>query len=80
MPSRARASRVGVALQLRVPSRDLEAERGRLRMDAVAAPDHRRVAVLERQPMDHLDEAGQLTLDDPRSIAKDHRGRRVEHV
>ena len=36
-----------VALELRVPERELEAERHRLRVHAVRAPDHRRPPVLE---------------------------------
>ncbi len=43
-----------VAQQLGVPAGGLEAERDRLGMNAMAAPDHRRVAMLEREAPHHL--------------------------
>ena len=54
---------IEIALQLRVPERELEAERHRLGVDAVGAPDHRRPAVFGgpdadrvHQPRDALDD------------------------
>ena len=43
---RARSEPLAVAAHLHRPERELRAERGRLGVDAVGAPDHRRVAVL----------------------------------
>ena len=45
-----------VAPQLRVPQRQLEAERHRLGVDAVRAPDHRRLLVLVGARLDRLGE------------------------
>ncbi len=71
---------VGVALELGEPAGGLEAEGDRLGVDPVRAADHRRVAMLEREPADDLDEPRQLSLDDAGRVAQDDRGRRVEHV
>ena len=71
---------LGVAPQLGEPAGGLEPKGDRLGVDAVAAADHRRVAMLERQPADDLDEPRQLGLDDARRVAQHDRGGGVEHV
>ena len=69
-----------IASKLRVPTGRLETEGDRLRVDAVAAPDHGCVPVLERQPLHDLDQPGQLSFDDARRVAQHDRGGRVEDV
>ena len=69
-----------VALELGEPAGGLEAERDRLGVDAVRAADHRRVAMLEREAPDDLDETRQLALDDAGRVAQHDRGGRVQHV
>ena len=69
-----------VALELGKPAGGLEAERDRLRVDAMGAPDHRRLAMLDRQAPDHLDEPRQLVNHDAGRVAQHDRGGRVEDV
>src|SRR4051794_912249 len=49
-----------IAGELRVVSCELEAEGGRLRMDAVAAPDRRRVFVLDSAPLEYRQQSVEI--------------------
>ena len=71
---------LGVALELGQPAGGLEAEGHRLGVDAVAAADHRRVAMLERQASHDLGQPRQLGLDRARRVAQHDRGGGVEDV
>ena len=68
------------ALKLRVPERELEAERHRLGVDAVRPPDHRRPAMLERAVADRLAERGEILEDEIAGLAHLQRLRRVDDV
>ena len=70
----------GITEQLGVPARRLEAKGDRLRMHPMAAADHGRGAVLQRQPANDLDEPGQLRGDDRGAVAQLHGRRGVEQV
>jgi hypothetical protein len=71
---------LGIPPQLGIPAGGLEAERDRLGMNAVAAPGHRRVAVLEGQPMNDLDQPRDLALHDGGGVPEDDCGGGIQDV
>ena len=69
-----------LALQLRVPQRHLEAEGHGLGVDAVGAPDHRRVLVTEGALPDRLQEVDEVRADEVAGVAHQDGEGRVHHV
>ena len=61
-------------------SGELEAERRRLCVDAVAAPDGRREFVLERAPLQHREQRVEIREQEVRRLLQLHRKAGVEHV
>ena len=71
---------VEIALQLRVPERQLHAERHRLRVNAVGAADHRRPPVLLGARPHRLQQLGEVLDDQIAGLAHLQRLRGVEDV
>ena len=69
-----------VAGKLGVVSGELEAEGRRLGMDAVAAPDRRRVFVLERAPLQRREQRVEIGEQDVGGLGQLHRQASVEHI
>ena len=69
-----------LALQLRVPQRHLEAEGHGLGVDAVGAPDHRRVLVPEGALPDRLQEVEEVRADEVARVAHQDGEGGVHHV
>ena len=67
-PSSARSTRVAVAVELERPARELEAERRRLGVHAVRAPDRERVAVLLGPRDDRVERAVEPGEDQPAGL------------
>src|SRR6202522_1182113 len=57
-----------VALDLRIPVQQLEAKGRRLGMNAMRAPNRRRVLELDRPPSEHLKKCNQSRADQDRSL------------
>jgi len=70
----------GVTRELGIPAGSLEAEGGRLGVDAMAASHHRCLAVLASDTADDLDEPRELILHDSRRVTQDDGGGGVEDV
>ena len=66
--------------ELRVPERQLQAERHRLGVHAVRAADHRRAAMLERAIADRLGQRVEILQDDVARLAHLQRLRGVDDV
>ena len=64
----------------RRPAEQLQAERGRLGVDAVRAADHRRVAVLDRARLDSGERRSSAGRADRARVAQLQRERGVDHV
>src|SRR3546814_6986755 len=60
--------------------RELEPERHRLGMDAVAAPDRGSELVLDRPPLDRLEQCVEIVEQDVARARQLHREAGVEHV
>ena len=71
---------IEIALQLRVPQRQLEAERHRFGVNAVRPSDHRRAPVLFRTHAHGLHQAGDVLDDEVAGIAHLQRLRGVDDV
>jgi hypothetical protein len=71
---------IEIALQLRVPQRQLDAERHRLGMHAVGAADHRRPAMLLGARAHRLHQAGDPLDDEAARLAHLQRLRGVDDV
>ena len=69
-----------VALDLRAPEQELEAERHRLRVDAMRAADARRMLELHGAAAQHLVERPEILEDDVAGVAHHHAVSRVLHV
>jgi hypothetical protein len=63
-----------------VHQRELQAESDRLRVNAVAAADHRRVFEFHRPPCDHRPQFPQVGEQKIRRLGHLHGERRIEHV
>ena len=69
-----------VALDLRAPEQELQAERHRLRVDAVRAADARRMLELHRAAAQHLVERLEILEDDVAGVAHHHAVGRILHI
>ena len=69
-----------VAIQLERHDRELVSEAGRLRVDAVGAPDHHGVAVLQREPLHDAEQHLQPSEQQVGRRAQLQRQSRVQHI
>ena len=71
---------IQISSQLERPSRQFEAEGGRLCPDSVSPPDHVGVPMFERQPFDDIEQIGQCRYEKNCGITEDHTSGRVEYI